>query len=42
MDCVFMAAGHHATEKYGVQALGAWLRDTHGLTVSFFDEANPV
>ena len=42
MDCVFMAAGHHATEKYGVQALGAWLHNTHGLTVSFFDEANPV
>jgi dinuclear metal center YbgI/SA1388 family protein len=42
MDCVFMAAGHHATEKYGVQALGDWLRDTHGLAVSFFDETNPV
>ncbi|MBY0346000.1 MAG: Nif3-like dinuclear metal center hexameric protein [Neisseriaceae bacterium] len=42
MDCIFIAAGHHATERYGVQALGDWLHDTHSLKISFFDEANPV
>jgi dinuclear metal center YbgI/SA1388 family protein len=38
----FLAAGHHATERYGVQALGAWLAREHGLEVSFVDIDNPV
>ena len=38
----FIAAGHHATEKYGVQALGAHLADRFGLQHRFIDIANPV
>jgi dinuclear metal center YbgI/SA1388 family protein len=39
---VYAAAGHHATERFGIQALGDRLRDTFGLQVSFFDDPNPV
>jgi dinuclear metal center YbgI/SA1388 family protein len=42
MNCVFFAAGHHATERYGIQALGAWLAETTDLRVQFFDEPNPI
>ena len=38
----FIAAGHHASERYGVQALGNHLRDKFGLTCSFVDIDNPV
>jgi dinuclear metal center YbgI/SA1388 family protein len=38
----FIAAGHHATEKYGVQALGAHLAERFGLEHKFIDIANPV
>ncbi len=38
----FLAAGHYATERFGVQALGRWLRDRHGLEVEFIDLPNPV
>lgn len=38
----FIAAGHHATERYGVQALVSALSETFGLPFVFFDEANPV
>lgn len=39
---VFISAGHHATERYGIQALGIAIADTFGIEVSFFDEANPA
>ena len=39
---VFISAGHHATERYGIQALGSAIADTFGIEVSFFDEANPA
>lgn len=39
---VFVSAGHHATERYGVQALGALLAERFGIEHRFFDEANPV
>lgn len=39
---VFISAGHHATERYGIQALGNAIADTFGIEVSFFDEANPA
>ncbi len=42
MGIHFFAAGHHATERYGVQALGNWLAAQHGLQVSFIDIDNPV
>ena len=38
----FYAAGHHATERYGVQALGHALATQFGVSVAFFDEPNPV
>lgn len=42
MGLHFYAAGHHATERYGVKALGEWLQQAHGLTVTFVDIDNPV
>lgn len=39
---VYFAAGHHATERYGVQALGERLAAQYGLAHEFFDDANPV
>lgn len=38
----YIAAGHHATERYGVQALGQHLADQFGLSHQFIDIANPV
>lgn len=38
----FAAAGHHATERYGVQALGEHLADALGLDVRWMDIDNPV
>ncbi len=38
----FLAAGHHATEKFGVQALGEHLAARFGLAHSFIDIPNPV
>ncbi len=38
----FIAAGHHATERFGVLALGDHLREMSGLEVHFVDIPNPV
>lgn len=38
----FIAAGHHATEKYGIQALGRHLAEQFVLEHHFFDQPNPV
>lgn len=38
----FIAAGHHATERFGIQALGEQLSQRFGLEHCFFDQANPV
>ena len=38
----YLAAGHHATERVGVQALGQHLAEKFGLSVSFVDIDNPV
>lgn len=38
----FLAAGHHATERYGVQALGEWIAQRFGVEHRFVDCANPV
>ncbi len=38
----FVAAGHHATERYGVKAVSSWLADHHGLDQVFIDLDNPV
>ncbi|PLY14819.1 MAG: Nif3-like dinuclear metal center hexameric protein [Sedimenticola sp.] len=38
----FYAAGHHATERYGVQALGEHLAHRFGLSHQFIDIPNPA
>ncbi|MBH9553261.1 Nif3-like dinuclear metal center hexameric protein [Inhella gelatinilytica] len=38
----FLAAGHHATERGGVQALGKHLAEQFDLDCRFHDEANPA
>ena len=38
----FYAAGHHATERYGVQAVGRYLADALGIEHRFIDIDNPV
>ena len=38
----FIAAGHHATERYGAKALGQWLAAEFALDVQFIDLFNPV
>lgn len=42
MDIHFFAAGHHATERYGVKALGEHIATEHGIDVVFVDIDNPV
>lgn len=39
---IYAAAGHHATERYGVQALGERIRSRFGVVVTYFDDDNPV
>ncbi|HWT70831.1 MAG TPA: Nif3-like dinuclear metal center hexameric protein [Oxalicibacterium sp.] len=38
----YLACGHHATERYGVQALGAHLAQQFGIRHRFIDIDNPV
>ncbi len=38
----YIAAGHHATERYGVQALSAHLAERFGLDCEFVDIDSPV
>lgn len=38
----FYAAGHHATERYGILALGEWLKNQFNLEVIFVDIDNPA
>lgn len=42
LDIHYFSAGHHATERYGIKALGEWLAAEHGLDVEFIDIDNPV
>lgn len=42
MDIHFFAAGHHATERYGVKALGEYIAKEQGIEVIFIDIDNPV
>ncbi len=41
-DIVYLAAGHHATERYGVMALGAYLAKEFNIEHKFIDIDNPV
>ncbi len=38
----FIAAGHHATERFGVRSLAGWLCSSAGLDCRFVDIPNPV
>ena len=38
----FIGAGHHATERYGAQALGQAIADEFGIKVEFVDINNPI
>ena len=42
MNIHFFAAGHHATERYGIKALGEHLAQELALTVEFIDIDNPA
>jgi len=42
MGIHYIAAGHHATERYGVQALGEWLGSEFGVEHRFVDIDNPA
>jgi dinuclear metal center YbgI/SA1388 family protein len=42
MGIHYIAAGHHATERYGVQALGELVADRFSIRHSFIDIDNPV
>ena len=42
LDIHYFAAGHHATEAYGVQALGQHLAEQFSLEYEYIDLANPV
>ena len=37
-----ISAGHHATERYGIQALGEHIAQKFGITHQFIDEDNPI
>lgn len=38
----YIACGHHASERYGAQAVGTWVAERHGLTHTFIDIPNPA
>ena len=38
----YFACGHHATERYGIQALGKHLSERFGMEHQFIDSDNPV
>ena len=38
----YLACGHHATERYGVEALGRHLQEQFKLDVINYDSANPI
>jgi dinuclear metal center YbgI/SA1388 family protein len=38
----FIAAGHHATERYGIQLLGEKVAVNFGIEHKFFDQDNPI
>ncbi len=38
----YFSAGHHATERYGVQALGGWLEKKQAIEHQFVDIDSPV
>ncbi len=41
-ETAYISAGHHATERYGVQALGQWLAEKYGIEHIYIELYNPV
>ncbi len=41
-EIVYVAAGHHATERYGAKALGEHLAECFDLDHAFIDKDNPI
>jgi dinuclear metal center YbgI/SA1388 family protein len=39
---IYAAAGHHATERFGIRALGQHLAQHYGIDAVFIDDPNPV
>jgi putative NIF3 family GTP cyclohydrolase 1 type 2 len=42
MGIAYIAAGHHATERFGARSLGEHLAGRFGVEHRFVDIANPV
>lgn len=42
MGIHFVAAGHHATERFGVKAMAKFLSEVHGLEAIFIDDNSPA
>ena len=42
LDIHYFAAGHHATERYGVKALGEYINQVTDIDVEFVDIPNPA
>lgn len=42
LGVAYISAGHHATERYGIQALGEHLAEKYDLVHEFLDIKNPV
>ena len=38
----YVAAGHYATERFGVRALGRWLTEHRSLEAEYIEMPNPV
>jgi putative NIF3 family GTP cyclohydrolase 1 type 2 len=38
----YFAAGHHATERYGIKALGDWAAQRFSIQHTFIDIDNPA
>ena len=41
-ETAYISAGHHATERYGVQALGQWIAEKYGIEHIYVELDNPV
>jgi len=41
-DTAYICAGHHATERYGVQALGQWIAENYGIEHIYIELGNPI
>ena len=41
-DTAYISAGHHATERYGVMALGQWIAERYGIEHIYVELDNPI